>query len=1081
MATPIPRARLDRARGGALALAAAALFLASTTTPAAAAAPAAPAPPTAGSTACPWVGSSAPIPQRVSQLLSHMSLTQEVTLLTGSTGSNYIGFTPAIGSLCIPAMNLNDNPNGVGWMTGVTQFPTAVDVAATWDTTAEQRYGQTIGAEQAAKGATIDFGPMVNIVRDPRFGRNYETLGEDPYLSGQLGASNIRGVQSTGVMAQVKHLAAYNQDVNRNTVSAQVDDRTEQEIYLPAFQAAVQQGAVSSVMCATNFVNGVAACQNPHLLTSVLRQQFGFTGFVTSDWGSIYPTNSLDATVRAAQAGLNQDMPGSDGDYGSQLVGAVNGGSVPKSTVDNLVSQVLTEMFAFGLFDKPTSGSTDQTATSPNHVTTARGLAQEGTVLLKNASGVLPFGSAVSSIAVIGADASTKPITQGNPNASGYVTSSGTVTPLQGITARANTSGVKVGYDDGTNSSTAASLAASSSVAVVFVGKSEGENDDQANIDLAASDNALISSVAAANPHTVVVLNTGSAVTMPWLNSVAGVFEAWYPGQEDGNAIAGLLFGDVNPSGHLPVTFPASLSQVPAPTAAQWPGTSTVPGCTQPTCVQYSEGLGVGYRWYDSQNIAPLFEFGFGLSYTSFAFSNLSISPLIKGGASTVTATVTNTGTRSGADVAQLYVTAPSAVGEPPKQLKGFARVDLAPGQSTTVTLPLTETDLHYWNTGGNGWATATGGYTISVGDSSRNLPLSGSLTVTTAQLGQPVTIANPGPQEGVAGAGASVTVTAADTTAGQSPSYTATGLPSGTAINPGTGAITGTPTTAGTSTVTVKAADATGAFATTSFTWTVTPAGSGIPTTSLVGYQGLCLDVFAARSADGTPAQVYTCNGTDAQRWTAEPDGSVRTMGKCLDAAAGGTANGTNVDLSTCTGTGAQQWAPQTNGTLLNTASGRCLTDPNSGPAGTHVQLSDCTGAANQVWTPAASRTGPVPGYQGLCMDVRYANSADRTPVQVYTCNGTNAQQWTVGTNSTIQALGKCLDVNAAGTGNGTVVQLYTCNGTVAQNWRPQPDGSLLNPNSGRCLDDAANGGSGTQLQIWDCNGGANQKWVLP
>ena len=357
-------------------------------------------------------------------------------------------------------------------------------------------------------------------------------------------------------MAQVKHFAVYNQETNRNTPSddAVVSTRAEQEIYLPAFQDSTQQGAASSVMCSYSTVNGTYACQNPYLLSTVLRQQFGFGGFVTSDW---YATH---ATAASANAGLDQDMPGNDGYFGSALQSAVSSGAVTTATLNSMVTPVLTEMFAFGLFDEPPAGSPAETATSSAHVTDALQLAEEGTVLLKNSGGVLPLTSSDKSVAVIGADASSSPLTAGGGSAG--VTSSGTVTPLQGITAAAP-SGVTVSYNDGSSDSSAAALAASSSVAVVFVSNNESEGSDLSSIDLSSADNSLISAVAAANPHTVVVLNTGSAVTMPWLSSVAGVFEAWYPGQQDGTAIAALLFGGADPSGHLTVTFPTSLSQVP--------------------------------------------------------------------------------------------------------------------------------------------------------------------------------------------------------------------------------------------------------------------------------------------------------------------------------------------------------------------------------------------------------------------------------------------------------------------------------------------------------------------------------------
>ena len=753
---------------------------------------------------CPWVGSSAPIPERVSAVLSQMTLDQKVTLMTGSLGSSYTGYTPAIPALCIPASSLEDGPAGVGdLMTGVTQLPAPLNIADTWDAAAEQAYGRTIGEEQAAKGATVDRGPTINIVRDPRGGRAFESIGEDPYLNGQLGAADIRGVQSTGVMAQVKHFAVYNQETDRNTLldNAIVSTQAMQEIYFPAFQAAVQQGAAASVMCAYSEIDGVAACQNPYTLTDVLRKQFGFGGFVTSDW---FATHS---TADSANAGLNQDMPGYDGYYGLSLEAAVGLGAVSQGTVNTLVSQILTEMFAFGLFDRSPSGSASATVTSAAHQAEAASLAEEGTVLLKNADDALPLGSADSSIAVIGADGSLSPQTDGGGSAS--VSSSGTITPLQGIDAAAP-SGVSVKYDAGILPITAAALAKSSSVAVVFVGDSDTEGADETGIDLSLTDNALISAVAAANPNTVVVLNTGSAVTMPWLASVKSVLEAGYPGQEDGTAIASVLFGDSDPSGHLTVTFPTSLSQVPAGTLAQWPGLLGQ--------VQYSEGLDVGYRWYDSKGLTPLFPFGYGLSYTSFKFSDLRVGPLTKGGTATVTATVTNTGSRSGADVAQLYVTDPAADGQPPRQLEGFQRVSLQPGQGTTVTFELTQQSLQYWDTSTNGWATSAGDYAIEVGDadSASSLPLSGTLSVNADQVGSPVTVTSPGPQEGLAGTVVDLRIAATGAT-----SFTANGLPAGLAIA-ADGSITGTPTTAGTTTVDVTARGAHGAQATTSFLWSV-------------------------------------------------------------------------------------------------------------------------------------------------------------------------------------------------------------------------------------------------------------------
>jgi beta-glucosidase len=891
----------------------------------------------AASAACPWVGSNAPIPQRVSQVLARMTTAQKVALLTGASGSSYVGLIQAVGVLCIPALNLEDGPAGVAdGMTGVTQLPAPVDLAATFDTSAAQAYGQVIGGEEAAKGTSIDLGPTINIVRDPRWGRAFESIGEDPLLNGMMGAADIRGVQSTGVMAQVKHLAAYNQETNRNNPAdnAVVSTQAEQEIYLPAFGDSVQQGAASSVMCSYSYVNGTDACQNQFLLSTALRQQFGFGGFVTSDWGGTH------STAAAANAGLDMDMPGSDGFFGSTLQNAVSSGSVSTATLNAMTSGVLTEMFAFGLFDRPTAGSPAQTATGAANQSTALQVAEEGTVLLKDNGGVLPLTSADSSIAVIGADASTSPQTAGGGSAS--VSSSGTVTPLQGITAAAPPGSV-VQFNNGSSASSAAALAASSSVAIVFASLGESEGSDLSGIDLGSSADSLITAVAHANPHTIVVLNTGSAVTMPWLSSVAGVLEAWYPGQQDGTAIAALLFGTANPSGHLPVTFPQSLSQVPASTTAEWPG--------QNGTVQYSEGIDVGYRWYDTKGLTPLFPFGYGLSYTSFSFSNLTVGTLPAGGAATVTARVTNTGSRAGADVAQLYVTDPASSGQPPRQLEGFARVNLQPGASQTVTFKLTQQNLQYWNSASNAWAVSTGNYGIAVGDSDASLPLTGTLAVSSAQIGQPVTVASPGPQEGLAGTPVSVPVSGADSTGGQSLTFSAAGLPAGTSIS-GSGTISGTPGSPGASTVTVTATDGNGAFGSTSFTWVVLPAGDNVPTTPLVGYKGLCLDIAGDSNINTTHVEIYTCNGTNGQQWTEEPDGTVRADSKCLDVAGGGTGNGTKVQLYDCNGTGAQVWNPGPNGSLKNPQSGRCLDDTGfSITPGTQVQIWDCTGNSNQSW----------------------------------------------------------------------------------------------------------------------------------
>jgi beta-glucosidase len=795
---------------------------------------------TGGNGTCPWVNSTAPVATRVSEVMAQMTLAQKISLLHGNgNASPYIGNVTGIPSLCIPNLGLQDGPAGVGdGLGGVTQMPSGNASAATFDPSYEQQYGAAIGAEFAGKGANVALGPTVNIVRDPRWGRAFETFGEDPYLSGQMAAADIRGIQSQGVMAEVKHAAVYNIENPAGTVI--VDPRTIQEIYLPAFQAAIAQSAPAAVMCAYSVVNSVPACQNPALLNTGLYQQAGFGGFITSDWGGTH------STVDSVNAGLTMEMPNGYF-YADLLSQAVAAGQVSEATIDTMVSRVLTQMFAFGLFDKAPSGSTTATVTTAAHAQVALQGAEEGTVLLKN-NGLLPLSSSsLSSIAVIGVDGGAGTQTIGGGSAT--VTSPGTVWPLTGIQNRVAGTGVTVTYNDGTNQASAVSLAQNSSVAIVFASDNYGnEEHDTTTLNLPNSQDALISAVAAANPHTIVVLNDNSAILMPWLNQVAGVFEGFYDGQEWGTAIAALLFGDVDPSGKLPVTFPTSLTALPASTAAQWPGTNSQ--------ISYSEGLDVGYRWYDAQNVTPLFPFGYGLSYTSFSYSNLHAGALSNGQA-TVTATVTNTGSRAGTDVAQLYVGDPAAAGEPPHQLKGFQRVTLNPGASATVTFTVTAYDLARWDTASGTWLASAGSYQILVGDSSRSLPLSGTLSVpaaittsvqspdgvasaarvsaaaagpspasasrqqTPAPLAAQVTITSPGGMESRRGAPARLQIKGP---AGLT--YRATGLPPGLVISPA-GLITGTGRTPGTRTVTVTATSASGATAVTTFVWTISPPSS--------------------------------------------------------------------------------------------------------------------------------------------------------------------------------------------------------------------------------------------------------------
>jgi len=647
----------------------------------------------------------------------------------------------AIPSLGIPAVNQQDGPAGVGdGVTGVTQLPAPVALAATWDKGLAACYGKVLGAEERGKGVEETYGPTINIVRVPQWGRAFESLGEDPYLDGQIAAADVNGIQSQGEMAQVKHYAVYNQETNRNTPAdnAIVSQRAIEEIYTSAWSAVIGQSNPASIMCSYSAINGNFACQNPSLLTGILDRQFGYQGFVGSDYGATH------STVASANAGLAQEQPESTY-FGAALQQAVASGQVSRSTVDQAVIRILTQMYRFRLFTNYPTGTMADTVTTTANQRAGLTIADTGTTLLKNAqvggSAVLPYASATSSIAVIGADASNSPMTDGGGSAG--VVPSAVVSPLQGIKALA-ASGAAVSYNDGSDVQAAAAAAAAAQEAVVFASDFETEGADRSSLALPGNADTLIAAVAAANPRTVVVLNTGAPVLMPWLGQVAGVVEAWYPGQDDGTSIARVLFGQTDPSGHLPVTFPASESQTPVATPQQFPGTGGQ--------VAYSEGISVGYRWYDGNGVTPLFPFGYGLSYTRFRYSDLHVSadsvtadgrpgPLAE-----VTARVTNVGTVAGADVAQLYVGDPAAAGAPPRQLEGFQRVSLQPGQSAAVRFPLDASSLSYWNDQANAGVVLDGSFSVFVGDSSalENLPLHGSLRVARSAGPQSVAVHAP-------------------------------------------------------------------------------------------------------------------------------------------------------------------------------------------------------------------------------------------------------------------------------------------------------------------------------------------------
>jgi beta-glucosidase len=835
-----------------------------------------------GCGAHPWCNAKLAARQRASMVVAAMTPAEKLALVSsGNAGDPRLGIPPLLGI---------DGPNGVGeGNTHVTAFPDAETIAATWDPAVARAYGQALGAEAAGKGWDWLFAPTVNIVRTPLWGREAETLGEDPFLAASLAAPEITGIQSRHVISEVKHYVGNDQEVDRfgqplgaSAVSDQVSARALQEIYEPPFKSAVQQGRVGSVMCSYNRINTVYSCQDPQTLTTL--KNFGLQGFVGPD-----ASLAVRDDVAAVNAGVDNMQLGSlataTGDNElTILTNAYNSGRLSPARLDGAADRILTAMFAVGLFDHPVSGGAGSHVSTRAHLQLATRVAEQATVLLRNRNGVLPLNPAVGSIAVIGHDAGAgtqieengspavrhgpvvtplsqirrlvgspsrityapgtlgvvaladipssvltpsgstghglsasyfsgqaatgqpvltrvdpnvdfagkpvplatipgtpsansgvwtgtlappttgvyrfslkvagvaqlslngRPVVSGNaeffsgglPSAFLYSPGGPTIT-YQGLArlTRNHPVSIRVRYATGASLggaalqvgwepprpsrlATAIRAARRARVAIVFVNDVSSEGMDRPSLALPGDQDRLITAVAAANPRTVVVLHTAGPVLMPWLAKVAGVIEAWYPGQQSGTAIAATLFGQSDPSGHLPVTFPSTASQGPATQPAEYPGTNNL--------AQYSEGIFVGYRYYDRFRQTPLFPFGYGLSYTSFSLSHLQVTAR-QGGAYRATVRLRNTGRRVGAEVVQAYLQFPAAAGEPPRQLKAFAKVLLAPGGSRTVRLDLPRSSFEYFNAQRGAWTLAPGRYRLYVGTSSRDLPLGSRLT----------------------------------------------------------------------------------------------------------------------------------------------------------------------------------------------------------------------------------------------------------------------------------------------------------------------------------------------------------------
>jgi beta-glucosidase len=706
----------------------------------------------------PWCNTSLSSDERAALLLNAMSESDRIGVLTGKEATD-VG---------MPAIKFTDGAVGAGGLGSgtnpATAMPAAIALAANFDQSAATAYGSVVGEEVRHRGFDGDYGPTVNIMRTPLGGRTFEAYGEDPFLSGQTAVGWIDGFQSQGVMADVKHYAANNQEGqlgvspvfgvygSRPFVNVHVSLRALHEIELGAFEAAILQGHSATVMCSYNELEGHYACANPFLLGEVLRGEWAFDGFVVSDFLACHET------AHDLNAGLNFDI-GPSCYNAPQVEAALAEGSVTQATLEARVVEILRKLFAVGFFDHPTwPNDISQDNRAADRVV-ADATEEHGAVLLRN-RGALPIDpSIVHSIAVIG-PAASKYI---HGNGSSQVTPYEKITALEGITTRAAQAGIKVTYDEGRVPATAQALAKSSDLAIVVAADTEAEGVDKVCMSLTAecsnsqatppdpestqvafgNQDELISSVAGAQPNTVVVLETGAPVLTPWRESINALLEAWYPGEDGGSAIARVLFGDSSPSGRLPATFPKSEGDLPtAPGGmAQYPGTVTpLEECEVGTSVPcpyyqeyYKEGVLIGYRWYDSQSITPAFPFGFGLSYTSFQYSKLKIVPGTGPEPSaTVSVIVKNTGTRTGWAVPELYVSLPSLPGvtEPPLQLKGFTRVRLAPGKSMLVSMPLNARAFSYWSEAEAGWRVDPGCDGIAVGSSSSELPLRGILNV---------------------------------------------------------------------------------------------------------------------------------------------------------------------------------------------------------------------------------------------------------------------------------------------------------------------------------------------------------------
>ncbi len=711
-----------------------------------------------------WMNPSLSPEERADLVLKQLTLDEKLALLHGNGMAHApqwqmplsnltnggAGYVEGVKRLGIPPLVISDAGYGVrdSGANGrySTAMPSSLGAAASWDPDSACEFGTVVGKELRAQGFNMTLGGGVDLVREPRNGRNFEYAGEDPLLAGTVVGSLMKCEQEQHVVGDIKHYVMNDQETGRFFVNAVISKRAMQESDLLAFQIAISIANPGAVMCSYNRINGDFGCENPYTLHDVLKKDWGFKGFVISDWGGTH------STEKASAAGLDQEQPMADF-FGSKLKEAVESGRVPMSEIDDHARRVLYAEFLSGIVDDPPQKSVVDVEKG---FEVAQRVEEKSIVLLKNSPTVLPIvPSKVHSIAIIGGHADVGMISGGgsaqvDPPGGNAIMPPGKgatiwqkpvwfpTSPLKALQAKLPNT--KIDFDPGTDPKSAAGLAKSADLAIVFAYQWESEDMDLPSLSLPDNQDALIEQVASANPHTIVVLETGTAVTMPWIDKVAGVVEAWYAGSSGHKALADVLVGDVNPSGKLPLTFTSSEADLPHPNRPE------IPPASQPHAgdvadngapssnasahtgyaVHYDEGAAVGYKWFEEQHKKPLFAFGFGLSYTTYAYSGLGVDS----GTKTVRFTVKNTGKKPGTEIAEVYTRLPKGTDEPYERLVGWTRVGLAPGESKIVSVSIDDRVLKTFDEEKNAWNMTPGDYQVLVGGSSDNTPLTGTLVV---------------------------------------------------------------------------------------------------------------------------------------------------------------------------------------------------------------------------------------------------------------------------------------------------------------------------------------------------------------